>query len=151
MLCQQSISVQNTYNHCVTDEKSVLIARLLIFIPVFVKTLLFSCSCSLLLFHDDLEVGEGFRVVLVKRLTFGKGELLEGHAWSSDEQIFAVAGCKIYLSKVSIIHGVIFLTQELIYQYYFLVLQSVVFLIRSVRDLPVFTPFPCITCQKTFP
>ncbi|XP_020607680.1 uncharacterized protein LOC110046328 [Orbicella faveolata] len=46
------------------------------------------------------EVGEDFKVVLVKRLTFGKGELLEGHAWSSDDQIFAVAGYKIYLSKV---------------------------------------------------
>lgn len=56
----------------------------------------------LLLFHDILEVGEDFKVVLVKKLTFGKGELLEGHAWSTDDQIFAVAGCKIYLFKVSI-------------------------------------------------
>ena len=56
----------------------------------------------LLLFLDILEAGGDFKVVIVKRLTFGKGELLEGHAWSSDDQMFAVAGCKIYLSKVSI-------------------------------------------------
>ena len=56
----------------------------------------------LLLDMDLPETGNDLKVVLVKRLTFGKGELLEGHAWSSDDQIFAVAGCKIYLSKVSI-------------------------------------------------
>ena len=37
----------------------------------------------------------------IKKLSFGKGELLEGHAWSSDDQVFAVAGCKIYLFLVS--------------------------------------------------
>ena len=51
--------------------------------------------------HDIVEVGDSFQVAIVKRLSFGKGELLEGHAWSSDDEIFAVAGCKIYLSKVS--------------------------------------------------
>ena len=59
-------------------------------------------SFLLLLFLDILDAGGDFKVVIAKRLTFGKGELLEGHAWSSDDQIFAVAGCKIYLSKVSI-------------------------------------------------
>lgn len=52
---------------------------------------------------DMQEAAEDFKVVLVKRLRFGKGELLEGHAWSSDDEIFAVAGCKIYLFKVRII------------------------------------------------
>ncbi|KAL9953442.1 hypothetical protein ACROYT_G040863 [Oculina patagonica] len=52
------------------------------------------CICEL------TEIGDSFKVVLVKRLAYSKGELLEGHAWSSDDQIFAVAGCKIYLSKV---------------------------------------------------
>lgn len=52
---------------------------------------------------DMQEATEDFKVVLVKRLRFSKGELLEGHAWSSDDEIFAVAGCKIYLFKVSII------------------------------------------------
>ena len=51
----------------------------------------------------QLEVGEDFKVFLFKRLAFGKGELLEGHAWSSDDEVFAVAGCKISLSKVSIV------------------------------------------------
>jgi len=49
---------------------------------------------------DMQEATEDFKVVLVKRLRFSKGELLEGHAWSSDDEIFAVAGCKIYLFKV---------------------------------------------------
>lgn len=86
--------------------------------------LLLFFSFLLLLFLDILEVDEDFKAVLIKRLTFGKGELLEGHAWSSDDQIFAVAGCKIYLSKVSIILSQeYFLTQKPIYQYCFLILQ----------------------------
>ena len=111
-------------------------------------------SFLLLLFLFILEVDEDFKAVLIKRLTFGKGELLESHAWSSDDQIFAVAGCKIYLSKVSIILSQEFLTQKTYLPVLFLnftVLFNVVFLIRSVRDLPAFIPLPCITCQKTFP
>jgi len=121
----------------------------------FLLTIFFSYYYSFLLFHDILEVGEDFKVVLVKRLTFGKGELLEGHAWSSDDQIFAVAGYKIYLSKVSIILSQsIFSPKNLftnIISQSYSTFKCCIFLIRSVRDLPVFIPFPCITCQKTFP
>ena len=81
---------------------------------------------SIILFLDILEVGEDFKVVLVKRLAFDKGELLEGHAWSSDDQIFAVAGCKIYLFKVSIIMSQgYYLNQNPIYEcyMYFAILQ----------------------------
>lgn len=48
----------------------------------------------------NLDTGASFRAVVVKKLTFDKGEVLEGHAWSSDDQVFAVAGCKIYLFQV---------------------------------------------------
>jgi len=48
----------------------------------------------------NLDTGASFRTVAVKKLTFDKGEILEGHAWSSDGQVFAVAGCKIYLFQV---------------------------------------------------
>lgn len=69
----------------------------------FVLCVLHSSSVFLFsVLHVILEIGNDFKVVLVKRLAFGKGELLEGHAWSSDDEIFAVAGSKIYLSKVSV-------------------------------------------------
>lgn len=47
------------------------------------------------------ETGNNLTFTAIKKLSFGKGELLEGHAWSSDDQVFAVAGCKIYLFQVS--------------------------------------------------
>ena len=58
---------------------------------------------QLLVFHDILDSNNNLKVVSVKRLAFGKGELLEGHAWSSDDEVFAVAGCKIYLFQVSFV------------------------------------------------
>jgi len=48
-----------------------------------------------------LDIDDNFTVSPVKRLTFGKGEHLESHAWSSDDEMFAVAGYKIYLFEVS--------------------------------------------------
>lgn len=48
-----------------------------------------------------LDIGNNFMVTPVKRLTFDKGEHLESHTWSSDDEIFAVVGHKIYLFEVS--------------------------------------------------
>ncbi|XP_068730518.1 uncharacterized protein [Montipora capricornis] len=55
-------------------------------------------SVSISLLEDT---NNNLTVTLIKRLNFGKGELLEGHAWSNDDQVFAVAGhCKVYLFQV---------------------------------------------------
>lgn len=48
-----------------------------------------------------LDIDDNFTVSPVKRLTFDKGEHLESHTWSSNDEIFAVAGHKIYLFEVS--------------------------------------------------
>lgn len=65
---------------------------------------LYSKMCSVVFnFHDILDTIGKLTVVSEKRLAFGKGELLEGHAWSSDDEVFAVAGCKIYLFQVSFV------------------------------------------------
>ena len=50
----------------------------------------------------DVDTGANITVVSAKRLTFGKGELLESHTWSSDDQVFVVAGCKVYLFQVCV-------------------------------------------------
>ena len=56
---------------------------------------------TILILHGVAEHDDSFQAVVTKKLSFGKGELLEGHAWSCDDEIFAVAGCKIRLCKVS--------------------------------------------------
>ena len=56
---------------------------------------------TILILHGVAEHDDSFQAVITKKLSFGKGELLEGHAWSCDDEIFAVAGCKICLCKVS--------------------------------------------------
>lgn len=52
-------------------------------------------------FFCILDLHNSFTVTPLKRLTFDKGEHLESHAWSSDDEMFAVAGYKIYLFEVS--------------------------------------------------
>lgn len=59
----------------------------------------FKCQCCL--FLSGLST-KAVSTEIVKSLTFGKGETLEGHAWSTYDEIFAVAGHKVYLFKVGI-------------------------------------------------
>lgn len=59
------------------------------------------CDFGTVLILELKELGDSFQAVITKKLSFSKGELLEGHAWSTDDEIFAVAGYRIHLCKVS--------------------------------------------------
>ncbi|XP_067030021.1 uncharacterized protein [Acropora muricata] len=64
------------------------------------KYLSFLCDFGSVSVGELKETSNKLTFTAIKKLRFGKGELLEGHAWSSDDQVFAVAGCKIYLFQV---------------------------------------------------